>query len=105
MKKVLLPVIVLLMITGCGKYSQTVQVPDNAYLLLIGIPDGHVVTLDNNKPIDLENETTSFGLNGKSAIKIQISTGTHSLKVTKNGVLTINRKFYVSTGSSFEVEL
>lgn len=105
MKQALLIIVGLLMITGCGKYSQTVQVSDDAYLLLIGDTTGYVVVIDNDSPIDLENDTTSFGLNGKTATKIKILTGTHTLKVTKNGNVTINRKFFVSTGTSFEVNL
>jgi len=105
MNKVLMIIIGLLMISGCGKYNQTVQVSDGAYLLLIGDPAGNVISIDNNEPINLEQKTKSFYLNGKTATKIKIQTGTHILKVVKNGVVTINRKFYVSTGTSFEVDL
>ena len=105
MKKLLLIFVVLFMVTGCGTYSQSVQVDDKAYLLLIGDPDGNVVTIDNGKPIELGKETTSFYLNGKTATKIQVSIGSHTVKVSKDGALTVHRKFYVSTGKSFEVQL
>jgi len=105
MKKALLIIVGLLMITGCGKYSQTVQVSDDAYLLLMGDTTGYVLVIDNDSPVDLENDTTSFDLNGKTATKIKIVTGAHTIKITKNGNVTINRKFYVSTGNSFEVNL
>jgi hypothetical protein len=104
MKKLLLMFVVLLA-TGCGTYSQSVLVDDKAYLLLIGNPDGNIVTIDDTKPIDLTNDTTSFSLNGAQATKIQVSTGSHTVKITKNGTVTVNRKFYVSTGTSFEVQL
>lgn len=103
MKKLLL--ILLLLIGGCGTYSESVQVSDKAYLLLIGNPYGSVVTIDNLKPINLQEDTTSFSLNGRQATKIEIPTGTHTVNVTRNGQLLVNRKFFVSNGSSFEVEL
>jgi len=105
MKKILLIVIAFFMVTSCGSYRETVQVDDKAYLLLIGEPDGNIVTIDNSKPIVLGQDTTSFHLNGETATKIEVSIGTHTVKVTKEGVLTINRKFYVSTGNSFKLKL
>ncbi len=105
MRNILLIIGALFLLVGCGTYSQSVQVDDNAYLLLIGDPTGHIVTIDTGQPIKLSNETTSFNLNGKTATKIQVPTGTHSVKIIKDGVLVINRKFYVSTGTSFEVQL
>jgi len=105
MKKLLFIVVALFMVTGCGTYRESVQVDDKAYLLLIGEPDGNIVTIDDSKPIELGKDTTSFNLNGKTATKIEVSIGSHIVKVTKAGVLTVNRKFYVSTGTSFEVQL
>jgi uncharacterized protein YcfL len=105
MKKLLLIVLALFMVAGCGTYRETVQVDDKAYLLLIGEPGGNIVTIDDGKSIDLGQETRSFYLNGKTATKIEVSIGTHTVKVTKGGEITVNRKFYVSTGTSFEVQL
>jgi len=105
MKKLLFIVYTALMLTACGSYQQTVQVQDRAYLLLIGDPSGSVVTIDNNKPLELGKDTSSYDLNGEKATKIQISIGTHTVTVTTNGVLKVNRKFYVSTGNNFEVRL
>ena len=82
MKNLLMMVVALFMLSGCGSYSQSVQVDDKAYLLLIGDPDGNVVTIDAGKPIDLTNETTPFDLDGRTATKIQVSIGSHTVKVT-----------------------
>jgi hypothetical protein len=95
----------LLILTACSTYSHSVQVDDKAYLLLIGEPDGALLTIDNGRPIDLDKNTTSYELHGKTATKIQVSIGSHSVKVIRDGILVINRNFYVSTGTSFEVEL
>lgn len=105
MKKLFLIVVALFMVTGCGTYRDAVQVDDKAYLLLIGDPAGNIVTIDDGKPIELGKDTTSYYLNGKTATKIEVSTGSHTVKITKAGKLTVNRKFYVSTGTSFEVQL
>ncbi|MBK9131511.1 MAG: hypothetical protein IPM20_07765 [Gammaproteobacteria bacterium] len=94
-----------LFLVGCGSYNEAVQVNDSAYLLLIGNPDGNIVQIDNGVPVELGKDTTSFSLNGKQATKIQISTGKHAVKITKNGTVVVHREFYVSTGTSFELEL
>ena len=44
----------------------------------------------------------TLGPTGRNVI---LSKSWGSPKVTKDGVLTVNRKFYVSTGTSFEVKL
>ncbi|NOX90951.1 MAG: hypothetical protein GXP18_00445 [Gammaproteobacteria bacterium] len=105
MKKLLLYLVTILILAGCGTYQQTTQVDDSAYLLIIGDPAGYVVTIDNTKPLKLEEDTVSFDLDGKTVTKIKLSTGTHAVKIMKNGKLKINRKFYVSNGNSFEVRL
>ena len=94
-----------LLLTGCGAYNQAVQVNDKAYLLLIGNPYNNIVTIDNQKPINLSLETVSFNLNGQKATKIEIPIGKHTVKITKNGIDIVNRVFYVSNGNSFEVKL
>jgi len=105
MKNLLFIILTLVLISSCSTYRQSVQVDDKAYLLLIGEPDGNIITIDNGKKINLSEETVSFDLNGKIATKIQISTGSHTLKIMKKGILKVNRKFYVSAGNSFEVQL
>jgi uncharacterized protein YcfL len=105
MKNIIIVVLALFMVTGCGSYKQTVQVDDKAYLLLIGETTGNVVIIDDGTPIDLRRDTKSYNLDGQTATKIEVPIGSHTLKVTRDGVLTVNRKFYVSTGTSFEVKL
>lgn len=105
MKKLFVLFGFVLTLAACGSFEQTVQVQDKAYLLIIGDPSDSVVTIDNGKPLVLEKDTTSFDLNGQIATKIEISIGTHTVKITKNGDLKVNRKFYVSNGNSFEVRL
>lgn len=105
LKKFFILTILIVFVSGCGTYRQSVQVDDKAYLLLIGNPGGNVVTIDNNKPIRLAEETASYNLNGRTATKIQVSIGTHTVTVEKDGKVIIKRKFYVSTGDSFEVQL
>jgi uncharacterized protein YcfL len=105
MKKLILLFGLVLMLSACGSYQQTVQVSDKAYLLIIGEPAGGVVTIDNGKPLVMEKDTVSFDLNGQTATKIEISIGSHTVNITKNGELKVHRKFYVSNGNSFEVRL
>ena len=105
MKKIILLLVLAIALSACGTYQQTVQVSDKAYLLIIGEPAGNVVTIDDGKPLTLEKDTVSFDLNGQTATKIEVSIGSHTVKITNNGQLKANRKFYVSNGNSFEVKL
>jgi len=105
MKKISLILGMILMLTACGSYQQTVQVQDKSYLLILGDPSGSILTIDNGKPIKLGVETTSFDLHGRTATKIQIQIGTHTVKIVKNGEVRVHRKFYISNGNSFEVEI
>lgn len=105
MKKLLVLIGTVLALTACGSFQQTVQVDDKAYLLIIGEPSGSIVTIDSSEPLELGKDTVSFDLNGQTATKIEISIGSHTVKITKNGNIKVNRKFYVSTGNSFEVKL
>ena len=105
MKILILLVGLVLTLSACSSYQQTVQVSDKAYLLIIGNPDGGVITIDNGKPLIMEKDTVSFDLNGQTATKIEISIGSHTVNITKNGDMKVHRKFYVSNGNSFEVRL
>lgn len=105
MKKFSLILGMILILTACGSYQQTVQVQDKSYLLILGDPSGSILTLDNGKPIKLGVETTSFDLHGRTATKIQIPIGSHTVKIIKNGEVRVHRKFYISNGNSFEVEM
>lgn len=105
MKNLLLLFGLLLTLTACGSYQQTTQVQDKSYLLILGDPTGSVLTIDNGNPIKLGVDTSSFDLYGKTATKIQLKVGTHTIKIIRNGELTVHRKFYVSNGNNFEVEI
>ena len=105
MKKISLILGIVLTLTACGSYQQTVQVKDKSYLLILGDPTGGILTIDSGKPIKLGVDTTSFDLYGKTATKIQIQIGTHTVKIIKNGEIKVHRKFYISNGNSFEVEM
>jgi len=105
MKKIILIFISSLVLSACGTYQETVQVSDKAYLLIIGQPQGCETNIDNNAPLALEKDTKSFDLNGRTATKIEIPIGAHEVKITCNGQLRVHRKFYVSNGNSFEVNL
>ncbi len=100
-----LGMVLSLSLTACGTYQQTVQVDDKAYLLVIGQADGSILTIDNDRPMEMGKDTKSFDLHGETATKIQVPVGMHTVKITRNGVLMVDRKFFVSNGTSFEVRL
>jgi len=104
--KILLTILsIILALTACGSYQETVQIDDKSYLLIIGDPSDSVVIIDDGKPLELGKDTVSFDLNGVTATKIEITIGSHTVKIIKNGKIKVNRKFYVSTGNSFKVSL
>ncbi len=103
--KALLVLFCVLLLSACGGFQQTVQTDDHAYLQLIGKPDGELLYIDNRRPLVLGTDTTSFNLNGKTATKISIGPGSHELRIVRGDTTIIHRKFYVSSGNVFEVNL
>jgi len=105
MKKIILIFISVLGLSACGTYQETVQVDDKAYLLIIGEVKGCDAVIDGAAPLMLDKDTQSYYLNGRTATKIEIARGSHEVKITCGGQLRVDRKFYVSNGNSFEVNL
>lgn len=109
MKHLLISFVLLFSLAGCGgSYQQSLQVADNGYLLIKGENfQGKTLIIDddNAQQIDLAIDVNAFDLNGARAIKIRISAGTHNIKIVEAGKLIVDRNFYISTGTSFEVEL
>lgn len=91
---------------GCSVHSQAVQVDDKAYLLITANHFQNKTLLINDKQeINLITQAGRFDLNGKTAVKVQIPAGKHNVKIIDKGSIIVNRNFYVSTGTSFEVAL
>lgn len=105
MKKIFLIIGLAILLSACGSYQHTLQEQDKAYLLIIGDPNGVVVTIDDRASLELGKDTVSYDLNGQTATKIEISIGTHSVQISKNGNRIVHRNFFVSNGNSFEVRL
>ncbi len=103
--KIILAAIFIITLNGCGSYSSVNQTDDGTYLLLIGEPQSGLLTIDGGEPLALGSDTKSFNLNGQTVTKIAIRPGTHNILLQSNGQTTINRKFFVSEGNSFEVKL
>ena len=95
----------VLLLTACGSFHETVQKDDVAWLQMIGQPQGELLYIDDSSPLVLGKDTRSFDLNGKVATKISIGTGMHELRVVRGNSTVIHRKFYVSSGNVFEVNL
>ena len=107
MKKLILLISIVFFFTACGGKNYTVsQVSSHAYLLIKGETTKEKLFLDSSRVIVLGKDTDSYTLdNGENANKIRISEGTHLLKITREGKVIINRKFFVSPGNTFEVNL
>ena len=107
MKKILLFTLLAFFLFGCGGKNYTVtQVDSHAYILIKGDTNKEKLFIDNSKALILGSDTSSYSLDsGENANKIRIKEGTHILKIMRDGKIIINRKFYVSPGNTFEVNL
>lgn len=106
MKRFLIIGMFMLGLAGCGAYKETIQVDDQGYLLITGQNFiGKTLIIDDVQEIDLYNDVQPYDLNGQSAIKIRIPAGSHNVKIVESGTIIVNRKFYISTGTSMEIQL
>lgn len=90
---------------GCGTYQATTQVDDTAYVQIMGKPNAETVELDGQSVGVLGQQLKSFYLNGQTATKIQVTKGTHTIKILRDGKTLVYRTFFVSSGNVFEVNL
>ena len=107
MIKNILLISLLVSFASCGGKNFTVnQVETHAYLLIKGESKKEQVFIDTSSPLVLGVDTKEYDLDdGVKASKIQISEGTHNLKIMRNNKVIIERNFYVTPGNSFEVNL
>jgi hypothetical protein len=92
---------------GCtSSYESVTQVDDTkAFVLLTGNFENASLQINTNSPITLTDNIETFMLDGKKVAKFEVTAGTNTVKVFKNGALVVNRKLYVTNGNSFEVNV
>jgi hypothetical protein len=92
---------------GCtSSYESVTQVDDTkAFVLLTGNFENASLQINTNSPITLADNIETFMLDGKKVAKFEVTVGTNTVKVFKNGALVVNRKLYVTNGNSFEVNV
>lgn len=107
MKKIIAYFIVSLSLFSCGGKNFIVnQVEKHSYVLIKGESKKEQVIIDNGQPLVLGTDTKEYKLDdGVNASKLQINEGTHTIKIIRDGNVIIERKFYVTPGDSFEVNL
>lgn len=92
---------------GCtSSYESVTQIDDTkAFILLTGNFENASLQINTNSPITLADSIETFMLDGKKVAKFEVTAGTNTVKVFKNGALVVNRKLYVTNGNSFEVNV
>ena len=105
MLKIIFTFVFSVLIFGCSThFESTNQVNDSAFLQLEGNFLNTQLTLDKGTPIELtEDYIKTFSLNGKEVTRFPISTGKHTLTITRSGTVIVNRVIYVSNSNTFEV--
>lgn len=95
------------LLLGCtSSYESVTQIDDTkAFVLLTGNFENASLQINTDTPITLSDNIETFKLDGKKVAKFAVTSGTNQIKVTKNGVLVVNRKIYVTNGNSFEVNV
>lgn len=98
-------VVLMLFVVGCGSsYKATTQVAEGAFIQFSGNYWGTTVSIDNQSPVLISKDTIeSFEIDDKEVVRFPIDTGSHFVKVSRNGTVIVNRKIYVSNSNVFEV--
>ncbi len=94
-----------MLIVGCSShFESTNQVNDSAFLQLEGNFLNTQLILDKGTPIDISKiSIETFTLNGKEVTRFPISTGKHTITISRAGTVIVNRVIYVSNSNTFEV--
>lgn len=105
--KGLIFVLFSLLMFGCtSSYESVTQVDDTkAYVLLTGNFEGASLQINTNNPITLADNIETYILDGKEVAKFEVTAGTNTIKVIKDGALVVNRKLYISNGNAIEVDV
>jgi hypothetical protein len=92
---------------GCtSSYESVTQVDDTkAFVLLTGNFEGASMQINTNTPITLADNIETFTLDGKEVAKFEVTSGTNTIKIYKDGALVVNRKLYITNGNSIEVNV
>lgn len=92
---------------GCtSSYESVTQVDDTkAFVLLTGNFEGASLQINSNSPIVLSDDIETYTLDGSEVAKFEVTAGTNTIKVFKNGALVVNRKLYITNGNSIEVNV
>ncbi|NRA84692.1 MAG: hypothetical protein HRU22_13275 [Gammaproteobacteria bacterium] len=104
MKKIITLVLALLVSACSSHYESTTAVDDIAYLQLSGNFMGTSLVIDNAKAMVLTSQRIeTYKIDNKLTAKLPLSIGTHLVSVNRQGKTIVKRKFYISSGQTFEV--
>jgi|TARA_B110000967_G_C18549844_1_gene394805 hypothetical protein len=103
--KIIFTFILSISILGCSThFESTNQINDSAFLQLEGDFFNTQLTLDEGAAVELtEGSIKTFSLNGRKVVRFPITTGKHTLTITRSGNVIVNRIIYVSNSNTFEV--
>lgn len=95
------------MLLACtSSYESVTQVDDSkAFVLLTGNFKDTSLYINENDSIDLSADIKTFEIDGIEVAKFEVPSGTNNIKLYRNGNLVLNRKIYVTSGNSFEVNV
>ena len=105
--KYFLSAFLMLFIVGCGSsYKASTQVAQGAFIQFSGNFWGTTVSLDNQSPVLISKDSIeAFEIDNQEVVRFPIETGTHSVKISRDGTVIVNRKIYVSNSNVFEVKV
>ncbi len=100
----------VLIFTSCavGIQTQKVQVPDRAYIMVVGNPDNYedaqiMLQYDDKEkfPVEMRKE----GTRKFKKYLYEIAPGRHTIKVYNASQLLINREIFISNQETIEIQL
>lgn len=89
--------LVALTMTSCAMKETTTLVEDTAYLVFHNAERGMVFQLDGGSPQSL--------LTSPGEVRYEIAPGKHTLTVSDDGTVLLERVFFLSTGQVFEISI
>jgi hypothetical protein len=100
MKKVILITFLLLFLCSCGYNEGIVQKTERSYLKFVGNWQSAYIQVDDLKPFTLDEYYNSA--EGK---QYEVSPGKHSITVTKNGAVVVNRILFLDNQTTMEIAI
>ncbi len=93
MKHIIALLFASVLLSSCGGYTETVQKAGKGYLKFVGNTEELMITIDDGSPFAFDPEIELY----------QVGPGKHSVKVTRENQVVVNRTIIVDSEITTEI--